>query len=381
MKNIAKYLVAFIIAVLCLIPPTRIHLQCTANTTPWMWGILGGGLLGFLFLFTKANAFIKLTIIFCFINSFLSSAPYMSLTLYLSVVAAGYFYLLCLQIEDWSAVYKVVQSLFFVSVLLVILQAFGKDTLLNYTQAPGVFFGYVNNPMMLASFITCLTPFLIIGNPLNVFPIAIIAYMSGSSGMVLTLMMALVFFLFFKIKNKLWYGLVTLVLMTGMWFSVQNDPAIKCFSWGGRGLIWKRAFELSNEKPWTGWGIGTFQVIFPTLSKDVAGGMSDKWVYEWTEGDWIPWRKTHNCWLQLLFELGRIGFVGVLGLAGYYIRMFVKSPKRPIIILVGAGLVVFMVNMTIHFPTRMIQTLIVMLAYLAYYERILKCEGETYYGL
>lgn len=380
MKTAAKYVAALVVAILCLMPPVAIKIEATINSTPWLWCILMSGLLGFLFLYTKANPFIKFLVIFCFINSFLSSTPYMSFTLYISVVAAAYFYLLCRQIRDWSVILKVVQGLFFVTMPLIVLQAFGKDTLLNFNSAPEIFFGTINNPMMLASFIACLTPFLIIGNPLNIAPILIIAYMSQSAGLIFTLAVALVFYLFFRIRNKLLYFLTILILTGSVFAFVYKDTAVQCFKEGGRGPVWRRTIELANEKPWTGWGIGTFKVVFPTLSKDVAGGITDKWVYEWTEGDWIAWRKTHNCWYQFIFELGWIGFAGMLGLVGFFIWRFIRVKKTHIVIMAGTGLMLYMANMTVHFPTRMIQTLVLMLCYVAYYEHVTSQEDRKIYG-
>ncbi len=283
---------------------------------------------------------------------------------------------MCLHIDDWEPIYKVTQSLFFISILLIVMQAFKGDTLLNFNRKASVFFGTVNNPMMLASYITCLTPFLILRSRINIIPILLVAFLSHSAGMVFSLAAGLVFYLGFKIKKKKLLVFLFVLIALGSFGYVRKDTAVINFTNGGRGQIWKRTIELTSKKPWTGHGIGSFQVIFPVFSKDIAGGITRPWNYEWTVGKWIAWRKTHNCWLQLYFELGRIGIIGILGLILFYLRRFIRSPKTEFIILSTTGLVIFMANMTIHFPTRMPQTVVVLLSYLAFYEVMTRKKGE-----
>lgn len=380
MRNAAKYIAAFVIAVICLIPPVFIQIHATVNTTAWMWGILLGGFLGFLYLFTKANPWVKALVVFSFVGCFSSSVPYLSFSLYLSVILGAYFYLMCLSIDDWEPVYKTIQSLFFVSVLLIVMQRFQGDTLLNFNRKAAVFFGTINNPMMLASYITCLTPFLIMRNRLNAIPVLLVAVMSQSAGMVFSLGAGILFYLCFKIKNKWVSVLVALTLMVMAFALVRKDTAVINFMDGGRGKIWQRTIELVEKSPWMGRGIGTFQVIFPVFSADISGGFAGDWNYEWTIGSWIAWRKTHNCWLQLYFEIGRLGIIGILGLAFSYLWMFIRVHKTPVIIFATVGMVILAANMTVHFPTRMPQTVIVLLSYLAFYEFILK-KGEVKYAL
>lgn len=115
---------------------------------------------------------------------------------------------------------------------------------------------------------------------------------------------------------------------------------------------WRRTVELTNERPWTGWGIGTYKVIFP-----VKGGISG-----------IPWKTAHNDWLQFLFELGYPMFVLLMvGVVGVSWRLMIRY-NEIVCSRVLAGFSMIVVDMTVHFPARMIQSVLLILIFLAYCE-------------
>ena len=74
--------------------------------------------------------------------------------------------------------------------------------------------------------------------------------------------------------------------------------------------------------------------------------------------------------------MGRLGAIGILGLVGHYVWKFIRAKKTPVVILAGTGLVIFMANMTIHFPTRCPQTVIVLLTFMAFYEKVVCSSNE-----
>ncbi len=250
MKNPVKFLVAGIIAILALIPPVKIQLACTVNSTLWLWGILIGGFLGFLFLYSSINIWLKLFVVFSYVNCFTSAAPYLSFTMYWSMLACVGFYVLCLRVTNWHIIEKTIQSLFFLTLLLVIMQQFQMDTLLNFNRKAAVFFGTINNPMMLASFIICLTPFLLLHNKINIIPISLAVWMSGSSGAILSLATGVLFYLFLKIKRKTVYVVLVFLIMTIVLscsyldWKTHPDANFPTFSLlGQRGLIWQRSLS------------------------------------------------------------------------------------------------------------------------------------------
>lgn len=361
LKRVSGYLVATIIAIAALIPPKFYEIKCTAHTTAWIWAVLIAGFLAFMFLFCKANILVKGLVLYSFINCFLGSAPYISFTMYLSVIACAYFYLLCLKIEDWSTMLKTIQSLFLLTALLLIMQALKKDTLLNFTRDTSVYFGTINNKMMLSSYIVCLTPFLIIRNKYYIVPVLVIAAISESAGMVLSLTAGIVFYLLFKIKNKVaLITVIAVILMIAFTYTYYDRSSIDFFNASGTRIpAWLKTVELTQERPFFGYGIGTFKVLFPVLSNGMIVNDGDKW---------LSFLRTHNCWLQLLFELGFAGFILILGLVGRIIWKFKQARKTEPVLISMAGLVIYSVNMSVHFPTRMIQIVLILIGYLAYFE-------------
>ena len=141
-----------------------------------------------------------------------------------------------------------------------------------------------------------------------------------------------------------------------------------------RGLIWERTVQLVNEHPLTGWGIGTYKVIFPALSGDLTakgiGFTKDFWVweYEGTKGNWMAWRQAHNVWAQILFEMGNIGLALFLGLIGYLVWLFALVKKTAQTVLAFSGFTMIMTSMLVYFPDRMIQCVPILLCYMAFYE-------------
>ena len=270
------------------------------------------------------------------------------------------------------------------------MQQFQMDTLLNFNRKAAVFFGTINNPMMLASFIICLTPFLLLHNKINIIPISLAVWMSGSSGAILSLATGVLFYLFFKIKRKTVYVVLVFLIMTIVLscsyldWKMHPDANFPTFSLlGQRGLIWQRSLSLANQHPLMGWGIGTYQVLFPVYSRDIAGGIIGNWSYEWTEGDWIAWRKTHNCLLQIVFEVGWTGLLLFLGFIGSLFLGLWRVRKTKPTVLTMTGLVILGTNMAVHFPSRMLQTVIIMVAYLAFCKHVAAqlCFKEGDHGI
>ncbi len=378
LKNPIKYIVAGIIAVLALIPPVKIQLACTVNTTVWLWCVLIGGFLGFFLLYSKINIWLKFLVIFSYISCFTSAAPYLSFTLFWSVLASVFFYMMCLQVKDWTPVMRIVQSLFCLTLLLIIMQQFQSDTLLNFNKKAAVFFGTIHNPMMLASFIVCLSPFLLLHNKLNIIPIVAALLLSKSSGAIFSIAAGLFFYMSLTVKSKTKKIAVLLLIAILCFAYTYKDGKFQAFNKiERRGPIWARALKASAVHPIMGYGIGTFQVVFPVLAEGIMTSHPGPWTYEWTEGDWIAWRKAHNCWLQILFETGLIGLFLFLGFVCTLFFKLWRHSKIETTAMPLTGLVILGVNMTVHFPSRMLQTVIVMIAYLAFC-KVISCQSWRY---
>ena len=172
--------------ILALTPPWSFNLNCSVNGLGWLWAVFISGFLAFLFLYQKVSIWLRLLVVWCFISCFFSRAPYISFTMYWTVIICAYFYALCTKIEDYTPVKKAIQAIFFFVATLIVMQSFGLDKLLNFNQASPVILGTIGNQMILSSFVCILAPFLII-SPLNWIALIAIAFISHSSGAVLSI--------------------------------------------------------------------------------------------------------------------------------------------------------------------------------------------------
>lgn len=70
----------------------------------------------------------------------------------------------------------------------------------------------------------------------------------------------------------------------------------------GRGVatrlyVWKKALLLIKEKPWFGYGLETFEIVFEKYSVE----------YKRTFNDWVSVDRAHNNYIDIAFSLGLIG--------------------------------------------------------------------------
>ena len=78
----------------------------------------------------------------------------------------------------------------------------------------------------------------------------------------------------------------------------------------------------------------------------------------------------HNDWLQVLFETGRIGFGVMVSIFMFLFYKLLKAKKWRLLV----GMIIISLDMCVHFPTREIQCVFIMIAFLAF------CEKEIKYG-
>lgn len=352
-------IIAFIVCLLALSPNDYFSVPALANTQSWFYIVCIAGFFCFLFWFSKGHILVKILLVFLlFPNCFLSKAPYLSFSAYILIMIAAGFYLLCLSIKNYDFILKAIQSLFLFNVVLIAAQKMGFDNLFNFgfTAGHSTNWGSVGNPMVLGSFVVCLTPFLILNNKHNIWPVALIVLIIRSFGSTIALLSGL----FIYLKGKIKILIIIAILFSAF---VVRDHLYNNYI-GGRFPIWQRTIEVTlKNHPFVGYGIGTYKVIFPTLSQDVAGGSTKKWHYQGTEGEKIAWRQAHNAFLQILFETGMIGFglfIGLLGWVGYKVRK-----NR----LLFSGFILMLVNMSWSFPTRTLQMVPLLILFLTICEK------------
>lgn len=318
MKKWAPYIASVFMGILAVSPPVYLRVPMVDHKgVVWLWLIAGA--FGIYTLFIKTNLFVKLFAAYLFLCSILSTGPYISLTGNMTAVAFVYFFILSTQIEDWRPVRSMLKTVLILNLLFVVLQQLGKDSVCNWSLGKSITcWGTVGNAMQFKSVMIIAFAALIGIDRLSPYII------TGAAG-------ALV--IVFK-----YY----LIVQRWNWFLYARGPV----------LI--DTIKIWTKHPIVGWGPGLFKSVFPAIAE---GGFQ-------MEG---TWRMAHNCWAQLLFETGIIGFLLMAGLFVWLGIRLARIDKRAFL---GLGIIAF--DMMVHFPTRQIQCTPIMVLYLAYCDQLIR---------
>jgi hypothetical protein len=351
MKKAISYLVGLVIVGAGLIPP--IQWKISAPNESWPWFVLMSGFLAFYLLFIKANLFIKIVAIGGFLNCFLSTGSLISFTAYFSLIACCYFYIACVNVEE-DIILKFLRPLILLHMFIFIVQFFGHDTLLNFSDK--FCYGITGQHMQSASFIVilcaCLFPYSVLYS-LYCFPVSIVC---NSSGAFLSASVGLIFFNLFKKRKRPAVALMTVFLLSFfvIWIVCKNKLVENVNPENGRFKVWSKTIELSNERLFTGYGIGMYQYLFPVIGKEY---IKDK--------NFHPWSICHNDFLQFFFE---VGWIGLWVIAAYMLflmhRLFKYGLHNHL-----AALTMIVTNMNFAFPARMVPTVLLIILFLAQCER------------
>ena len=340
------------LAGLCLLPPIDFFVRNPMNDK-WFWMICVAGFFGVLTLFIKTNWFLRIIAVGGFINCFFSCAPYLSFSAYVLLITACYFYIIASRIENWTLVINCIKSIFILNGIIMVMQVTGHDHLLNFgvgsilpqSGTGAVRVGIIGQHMQMASFSVMLTALLVRSSPFFLFFPVIVSYLGHSSWGLVSSFSGVTTYLFYK-SWKIALGAIIILSLIASVFIIKEGKIDSFFGNGGRYNVWKRTVELSNQHPFTGWGIGTFKSVFPAISglKCIAYG------------------EAHNCWLQFAFE------IGYLGMAMWILMFFILGLR---LFLIGgysllAGLVMIAVDMIGHFPTRIINCVPLLILFAAY---------------
>lgn len=312
LKKFIPYIVGAIIAIQAMTPPFEFGLRLIDDKLRFVWIFLVFGVLAFYFIFTKASIWLKILIPYVFINSFITQVPTFSMISAIWVILCAYFYLLCLEIDNWDTMVKIVSAVLCVEFLTVVLESFGKDTLLNFYQVPGQGAGTIANSMQLKAFIFIAMAFLIaVGKP--------------------------------KIlKKNIWVTGTFIFCWALGYLIVSHKIADYLYA---RGPVAVSAVALWCQHPVIGWGVGTFKGIFPTLAH---GHFS-------IEGQWTH---AHNTFVEILFELGIIGYYLFIG---YCLSLFTRAKGFLTFAMIIVGVV-----MSMTFPDRQTTVVPILILFTAY---------------
>ena len=365
MKNVNAYIAGIIIVLFGLIP--EIDFRITPSVVYWPWWIVLSAFAGFYTLFIKTSFIVRFIAIAAFISCFFTQVPFVSFTCYILLVAACYFFILCQRIKDFKPVFKMLQCMMLLVGVMFLFQCFGDDKLLNlwrsFSREGNFAFGVVGQRMQSASFSVILAAALMpVSAAHSIFPL-ITSTICNSAGAFLCGSLGAIAYLHKSWKKR--YLIVlpgTLVIIFLSWLVISGKFAQNTADHSGRLIVWIETLKMSMEHPFVGHGLGTFKGLF-TISERVPG---------------IPWKQAHNCWIQLPLELGYpIAFV----IYGYFVyliaslaRLTRRKPFKQKAFQCIAGLVMIAVNMCVHFPTRLTQTALIIVFFLAY------CEGVIHHG-
>lgn len=314
--------------------------------------VLIAGLMGFYTIFLDVSLFVKAIAIGIFMDCFYSCAPYESFTAYVLVVGGCYFYYLCSKIEDWSVIFKGLQSVVFLTLCLMVMQITGHDTILNWGLNSFSHYGILGQHMQEASFAVVICAFLILFNPLNFITCFVMSVFCHSPWSFLCAVVGCLIYYAPKYPQAVKIFCAIGLCLFLVW-SFKMSKYQEAVGWGGRITVWEKSISLSNQRPLTGWGPGMYKVLFPILSKNKAGDSP------------IAYNKAHNFILQLLFETGypiTIVMLLAIGWMIFYLWFLGRTPQL-------AALVMIVLDSLVHFPDRQLQDILIIIAFLAFLRR------------
>lgn len=339
-------LISFVFMILLsLIPPIDFVLRNPQHPY-WLWMILTAGFFGVFILFIKTDLAVKVIALTGFLNCFFSAAPYISFTSYCSLILCCYFYVCATRIENWDFMFKAIQSIVILNVILLVLEFFHKDSLMDFGQVYTDSYGVLGHRMQMGSFSVVISALLISFSKFNILFALAVSLFCKSSWTFLSAGIGVMIYIFSKSKKFAYILLAAISFVFLIWGFSTHKFEENMGKSNGRVVVWKRSFQLANEHPWTGWGIGTYKQIFHPLSRIQS----------------IPWKTAHNFIAELDFEVGHV-LTGclLLGLGCLLVALFKAELWLQL-----SGLCMILVDALVHFPDRMIQTVPLIIIFLAY---------------
>ena len=288
------------------------------EVTSWLWIVMIFGAAGIYTCFLKMSIFIKAFAVLSFISCFFSSGVHISFTNYIILISCIYYHCFCAYIIDWSRVKRMIVVILALNILLMTMQILGRDALCNFGLDSTYCYGMIGNSMQLKCYLFILMAFLLAD--------VRIANKKFLYSVVFLLLVSMVVY-FFIDRNY-------------FWFKINRLPA------------WKETLRIGAERPWFGWGLGSFKSVWNALTVD--GPHKAQGV----------WYSPHNDYLHILFVLGRLCFIAF---TGYILSLFYRALKRKLYY-PAIGLFIICMAMMFYFPLSQPQTILVIMCFFAYLE-------------
>lgn len=381
LKAIYSYLLAIGVALLIIAPSIDYTIPLMVNSFHWCYIVVVAGLFGSMMISKKAYWSLKVLSIYLFISCFFSQIPYVSFNAYI-LIAATFYLFLAFKYVDHKILINFIEAAFWFEVILAVLQLMERDTLMSFGASVTqdlkviveprryVFLGSVMQYMRFASVLALMAPFLLLKSRWYLVPIAIVCVLSQASNFALSLIAGVTTYLVLRFKKQAFWavGFAAMCAAAYAFYDIDSIRAAVKPEHGGRLVSWWAivktwVMDTAASKPpvlagpvrwdWIffGHGIDTFLPLFPVYKHDMN-----------------PFPQAHNCWLQFLWEIGLVG-TGLI--VAYTSSLVLKLYRLRRYDLLG-GLACVATNMFFAFPTRMTQTMLMIVSFAALCDRA--CE-------
>lgn len=351
-------------------PPLNYNIPLVVNSYWWLYGFIVAALLGMYLISTDFPLELKIVLLYLFVGCFFSMVPYLSFNALALVVASAWAFFGFMKGEEAPVVNMVVAA-FWVQAVLAGVQLLGMDKLMNFDRPQPVFLGTVMQYMRFGSLLAIMAPILVLKSRLYVIPVAVLCVLSRSSSFALAVISGVTAYYLLRKSSDRVVIIILALSAFGLYWMWDRGSWITAFAcgrlpaWDAVIRTWcmntmhKFVLPLTGPVDWKsiffGRGMDSFMPLFPIFKHDTN-----------------PFAQAHNCHLQLVWELGLVGY-GLL--SAYMLRLLWRLRRLPLYV---GGLMCMLVNMFFAFPTRITQTMFMMVAYLALCEkkaRELEWEG------
>ena len=402
-KKVLSYGVGLSLGLLIVAPMIVYTIPLIVNSYHWLYLVCASGLLGMFLLTTRLHALLKVLTVYLFCNCFISQVPYLSFNAFILIVASMHLFLLFSKC-DYGPILRFVEAAFWFQVILSTFQLLGMDSLVNFRGidfsigatgeiladpaiiTPPVVMGTVMQYMRMATTFAIMAPFLLIKSKWYLVPLLVICIASKSSTFAFSLGLWSAVYLFFKTSGnskakrttrKILFSFLALTLVSYAAYDWGSFRGAIIPSNGGRLISWAYViktwlFDLSGAQAGSlasmngpfnavwflfGHGMDTFLPLFPFYKHDMN-----------------PFPQAHNDWFQIAWETGIVGFGFLVSYCAIIARRLLKY--RLFNLLAGSALIASV--MFLSFPTRMTQTMFLIIAYLALCQKAVDDEKTRY---
>lgn len=365
-----------ILSLLIVAPAFNYDIPVTVNSFAWCYVVVACGMLGFFLWKTGIPIELKVLASFLFASCFISQSPYLSFNAYILVILTIYLYL-ALRESDFDIIVNFIEAAFWLQVFIVLMQLLGKDTLLSFGSDRKVFLGTVMQYMRVSTVFAIMAPFLIMRSKFYFIPLAVLCFLSRSMTFAVSLTALGFFHIWFNNKNLRLHVLIGSFLILSLyaaydWGSIRGailpENGGRLVSWYAIIVTWIIDTSKAVALP-VNFGSGNFRIDWFLFGHGMDTFLPLFPIYK---HDMNPFPQAHNCWLQILWEIGALGF----SLIAFHVAKIVHGLKRLHygIALFLPGIISISLVMFFSFPTRMTQTALLIVAYLALCEQTINRE-------